>query len=475
MSTKPQTTYQEIISTVLPRIKAILDEKNVLTDTADLWLYGYDNSRKHSQADLVVLPHSHDQIKEIVQLCYENKLPIVARGRGTGTTGASIPIHGGVVLSLERMTQFKKLDIENRVAIVEPGITNQAVQDKMAEAGFFWPPDPTSAAYSTIGGNLACNAAGPRAIKYGTPRENVLGLKAITGKGEEISTGVYTTKGVVGYDLTRLILGSEGTLAIITEATLKMTPLPQAKRTLQAIYKTIHDAAQAVSSIMSQSVIPYTLEFIDGQAIDMVRKHSKSELPENAGALLIIEVDGQQASLDAAAHAIEIAATNSGLMEIKLASTEQEIDDLWATRKALSPALRNVAPNKINEDVVVPVSNIPALIEGLQHLSSKHNINIVNFGHAGNGNIHTNLLIDSTDAAEVSRSQACLNEVFDLVLKLNGTLSGEHGVGIEKRNYIDREIDPVTLALMQEIKTVFDPHNILNPGKMFPDASTRSN
>ncbi|NOX43378.1 MAG: FAD-binding protein [Gammaproteobacteria bacterium] len=463
MSTDPGA-----VNRLLPRLISILGSENVLTDQADVWPYGYDNSRRHSQPDIVALPVSHEQVKDIVLVCFENNLPVVARGRGTGTTGASVPLHGGIVLSLERMTQIKQIDVNNRVAVVEPGITNQAVQNKIGEAGFFWPPDPTSAAYSTIGGNLACNAAGPRAIKYGTPRENTLGLKAVTGKGEEISTGVYTTKGVVGYDLTRLILGSEGTLAIITEATLKMTPLPQSKRTLQAIYKDIRDAALAVSKIMAQPVIPYTLEFIDGQAIDMVRKHSNAELPTNAGALLIIEVDGQESSLDDAAQAIKTAATNSGLLEIKLAKTQEEIDALWATRKALSPALRNVAPNKINEDVVVPVSNIPALIDGLENLSKKHDINIVNFGHAGNGNIHTNLLIDSTDKAQVTRSQACLNEVFDLVLKLNGTLSGEHGVGIEKMNYIDREIDPITLKLMKDIKTVFDPHGILNPGKMFP-------
>ena len=290
MSTDP-----DLVNKLLPRFISILGRKNVLSDAADIWPYGYDNSRRHCQAELVALPVSHEQVKKLVHLCFENKLPVVARGRGTGTTGASIPVYGGVVLSLERMTQFKKIDIENRVAVVEPGITNQAVQNKMAQAGFFWPPDPTSAAYSTIGGNLACNSAGPRAIKYGTPRENILGLKAITGKGEEISTGVYTTKGVVGYDLTRLILGSEGTLAIITEATLKMTPLPQAKRTLQAIYKNIRDATQAVSNIMAQSVIPYTLEFIDGQAIDMVRNHSKIDLPKNKLGNELINIDGERA------------------------------------------------------------------------------------------------------------------------------------------------------------------------------------
>ncbi len=465
MSTKQNNSA----AAYLEKFISIVGTDNVLNDPADVWPYGYDNSRRHAQPEIVALPSSHEQVRDIVRLCFENKLPLVARGRGTGTTGASVPVKHGVVLSLERMIRFIKIDADNRVAVVEPGITNQAVQDKIGENGFFWPPDPTSAAYSTIGGNLACNSAGPRAIKYGTPRENVLGLKAITGKGEEIRTGVYTTKGVVGYDLTRLILGSEGTLAVITEATLKMTPLPQSKRTLQAVYKDIRSAADAVSSIMAQPVIPYTLEFIDGQAIEMVRKYSSADLPVDAGALLIIEVDGQEACLDDAAQTISKAATNTGLLELKTATTQTEIDALWATRKALSPALRNIAPNKINEDVVVPVSNIPDLIEGLEKLASKYEIKIVNFGHAGNGNIHTNLLIDSTDKAQVTRSQACLDEVFSLVLNLNGTLSGEHGVGMEKMNYIDREIDAVTLNLMKEIKTLFDPHGILNPGKMFPE------
>ena len=453
---------------LLSRFTAIIGSDNVLTEAADVWAYGYDNSRKHQQPELVLLAETHEQIRDIISVCYENNIAVVARGRGTNTTGATVPVTGGVVLSLERMTKLISIDIDNRVAVTQPGITNQAVQDAIGSKGFFWPPDPTSAAFSTIGGNLACNAAGPRAIKYGTPRENVLGLRAITGKGEEIRTGVYTTKGVVGYDLTRLLLGSEGTLAVITEATLKMTPLPESKRTLQAIYNDINSAAKAVSSIMAQSVIPYTLEFIDGNAIEMIRKHSQASLPTNAGALLIIEVDGMESSLDDASTAITEAATNDGLLEIKTARSKQEISDLWATRKALSPALRNVAPNKINEDVVVPVSNIPQLINGLDELSKKHNIKIVNFGHAGNGNIHINLLIDKNDPDEDRRSQVCLNDVFDLVLSLKGTLSGEHGVGMEKMNYINREIDPTTLQLMRDIKTLFDPNNILNPGKMFP-------
>jgi D-lactate dehydrogenase len=296
----------------------------------------------------------------------------------------------------------------------------------------------------------------------------VFGLRAVTGHGDTIRTGVYTSKGVVGYDLTRLLIGSEGTLAIITEATLKLTPLAEGKRTLQAIYRDIESAADAVSAIMAQPLIPCALEFIDGQAIEMIRAYSTAKLPHEAGALLMIETDGPLSQLDHAVQTLRRAASNGGLLEIHSAESPEEIAALWATRKALSPALRNIAPKKINEDVVVPVSNIPALIRGLEQLSRQYAIPIINFGHAGNGNIHVNLLIDPDDPQQMQNAAQCLDAVFSLVLNLNGTLSGEHGVGLEKRDFIDREIDPVTLDLMRRIKHQFDPLGLLNPGKMLP-------
>ncbi len=453
------------------QLATIVGHDCVLSDTADCWPYGYDNSRRHAQPELVAFATTHIQVRDIVLLCNIHNVALVARGRGTGTTGATVPLRGGVVLSLERMNRIIHVDPDNRVIVVEPGVTNQEVQNAAGKHGFFWPPDPTSAAYCTVGGNLAYNSAGPRAVKYGTPRENTLGLRAITGAGEEIHVGVYTTKGVVGYDLTRLVIGSEGTLAIITEATLKLTPLPETKRTLRAIYSTVRAAAGAVSRIMAQPMTPCALEFIDGRAIDMIRNYSKADLPTGAGALLMIEVDGPQVAMDEAVAAITRTAqgtSNDGLMDIQVARTQQEISDMWATRKALSPALRTIAPKKINEDIVVPVSKMPELIEGLELLSKEFDITIVNFGHAGNGNIHVNLLVNPEDAAQMHRAEQCLDQMFSLVLKLNGTLSGEHGVGIEKRDFIDREIDPVTLKLMRQIKAQFDPKGILNPDKMFP-------
>jgi D-lactate dehydrogenase len=459
------------LSRIDARVKDALAQllgDRLLTDPADCWPYGYDNSRRHRLPDAVAFPETHEEVLALVRLCNRHDVPLVPRGRGTGTTGAAVPVHGGLVVSTERMTRILRFAPGDRLMVVEPGVTNQAVQDAAANAGFFWPPDPTSAAFCTIGGNLAYNSAGPRAVKYGTPRENVLGLRAVTGGGEEIRTGVGTSKGVVGYDLTRLLIGSEGTLAIITEATLKLTPLPAGRRTLQAVYDSIHAAATAVSAIMAQPETPCALEFMDASAIEMIRDWSDAKLPEKAGALLMIEVDGAESALDAAVEAVRNAATVDGLLAFAAARDAAETAALWATRKALSPALRKVAPRKINEDVVVPVSRIPELITGLEALSAQSGVKIVNFGHAGNGNIHVNLLVDPDDPRQMANAAPCLSQVFDLVLSLGGTLSGEHGVGLEKRDFVARELDAASLDLMRGIKRLFDPRNILNRDKALP-------
>jgi glycolate oxidase subunit GlcD len=452
----------------LTGLAAIVGPDAVITEPAGRWVYGYDNSRRHADPAAVVFATSPDEVRDIVALCGRERASLVARGRGTGTTGSAVPLGGGVVLALERMNRILRTQPDDRLMVVQPGVTNDEVQREAARHGFFWPPDPTSGAFCTVGGNLALNAAGPRAVKYGTARENVLGLRAVTGSGEEIRTGVYTTKGVVGYDLTRLIVGSEGTLAIITEAVLKLAPLPEAKRTLRAIYRDVHAAARAVASIMAQPVTPCTLEFMDARAIELVRVYRGVELPAGAGAMLMVEVDGPAACVQQASNQVAAAAEDAGLMAIAQARTEAEIAQLWEARKALSPALRHFAPKKINEDVVVPVSRLPELMDGVEDLSRRHAVTIANFGHAGNGNIHVNLLVNPDDADQVLRAERCLSDLFDLVLSLQGTLSGEHGVGMEKRDFVPREIDPVTLALMGRIKAQFDPQGILNPGKLLP-------
>lgn len=443
--------------------------ENCSTDPGDCLPYGYDNSRRTALPQALAFATEHDQVCHIARLCHQHRVPLISRGRGTNTTGATVPTHGGLVLSLERMDRILEINPADRLARVEAGVNNSALQAAAAEHGLFWPPDPTSAGYSSIGGNLACNAAGPHAVKYGSCRENTLGLVAVTGTGETLRTGVRTTKGVIGYDLTRLLIGSEGTLGIITEATLKLTPKPETTRTLRGIYADIESAAAAVAAIMAQPEIPCVLEFIDGSAINMIRGYTDTDLPDSAGAMLMLEVDGSAAAIDAAVDAVTRAAKLPGLLEWRRADTEAEIASLWATRKALSPALRKIAPRKINEDVVVPVSRIPALVRGLDELARLHGITIVNFGHAGNGNIHVNLLGDPEDVNQMQAMHRCLDAVFSLVLELGGTLSGEHGVGIEKRDFIAREIEPYALSLMWQLKRVFDPADILNPGKTLPD------
>lgn len=453
---------------LLDDLQKILLPGQIRTEIAERWTYGYDNSRQHGLPDLVLFPDRSDQISAIVKLCNQYRIPLTARGHGTGTAGAAVPVQGGIVLSMEHMDKILQIDPPNRLMIVQPGVTNQAVQRAAAEHGFFWPPDPTSNAVCTIGGNLACNAAGPRAVKYGTTRENVLGLRAITGDGKMLECGVKTSKGVVGYDLTRLIIGSEGTLAIVTEATLKLTPLPETKRTLRLLYRDVKSAAEAVVAVMSQPITPCALEFMDSRAIEMIRQYAGEILPAEAGSLLMLEVDGPAACVAEASRQVARAAQNSGCIELAEAETEEEVKHLWEVRTALSPALRTVAPKKINEDVVVPVSHIPELIAGLHRLSEKYDITIVNFGHAGNGNIHVNLLVNPDDEIQMKNADACLGEVFELVLELNGTLSGEHGIGLVKRDFIEKELDTIGLELMRKIKLQFDPNHILNPGKTLP-------
>lgn len=447
------------------RLRSLLPVERVLTDTVDCFAYAYDNSRRFCPPDVVVFPVTGLEVQEVLALCNRYETPATPRGRGTGTAGGSLPEQGGVALSLERMQRILSVDAANRVIVAEPGVLNESVQEAARVHGFFWPPDPSSAAYSSIGGNLATSAGGPHAVKYGTTRDHVLGLKAVTGDGKMIRTGCYTTKGVVGYDLTRLLIGSEGTLAVITEATLKLTPLPQARAGVTAYFGDLSSCASAIVRIMALPQTPSALEFLDSASLLLIRGRYPALVPAHAAAMLMIEVDGSEQSIAESRAAVLRACGDKGLIK------GEEVSDtatLWAARKALSPLLRDIAPKKINEDVVVPVSALPVFLEGLEQLSSKYGVANVNFGHAGNGNIHVNLLVDPESADELSRANACLNEIFDLVIRLNGTLSGEHGVGSEKRPYIGKEIDPPTLALMKEIKRVFDPNNILNPGKLFP-------
>ncbi|SRR5579883_639355 len=436
-------------------------------DEATRAAYSYDNSRRAALPDAVVFPTTHEQVVALMQVCREHRTPLIARGRGTNTTGATVPDSGGIVASFERMNRILSIEPDDRIAVVEPGVLNADLQRALAEYDLFWPPDPTSAPYCTIGGNLACNAGGPRAVKYGATRENLLGLSAVAGSGQPFRCGTRTTKGSVGYDLTRYLIGSEGTLALITEATLKLTPKPSVIRTLRADYIDIAAAAEAVARIMAQPVTPCALEFMDDSALKLAREHG-GNIPAGIGALLLIEVDGEESAIASSVDAVSHAARVRGLVQLHAAANAAESAALWNARKALSPALRTISPHKINEDVVVPVSRVPQLIERLRALANQYALPIVSFGHAGNGNLHVNLL--PRDEAERERAHACLAEVFKAVIELDGTLSGEHGIGTAKRDFMAQAIDAHALELMRGIKRVFDPDGILNPGKLLPDA-----
>ncbi|MFN3843612.1 MAG: FAD-binding oxidoreductase [Rehaibacterium terrae] len=446
----------------------LLGDDGLLTDPAERLTYGYDNSRRQAMPAAVALPTEAVQVVELVRACRRHGMPIVARGRGTNTTGASVPVAGGLVVSFERMDRILRIAPDDRLAVVEPGVLNGDLQRAAGEHGFFWPPDPTSAPFCTVGGNIACNAGGPRAVKYGATRDNVLALAAVTGAGELVRCGTPTTKASTGYDFTRFLIGSEGTLALVVEATLKLTPLPPLRRALRALYADVGSAAAAVARLMAQPVAPSMLEFMDGDCVRLAREVGGADIPA-AGALLMIQADGDAATLEHAVAALSRAAQGPGLVALDAAPDQAAGERLWAARKALSPALRTLAPGKINEDVVVPVSRIPALVDAVQAIAREQDLPIVCFGHAGNGNLHVNILHDPADVAQSQRAQAALGRVFDAVLALDGTLSGEHGIGLLKRDFLARAVTPQTLALMRAVKAQFDPDGILNPGKLLPE------
>ena len=447
-------------------LAALLGPDGWLTGEPLRRAYGEDDSHMAALPDAVALPCDRDQVAAIVRACRRHRVPVVARGAGTGTTGAAVPFAGGVVVSFSRMDRIVEIRPGDRCVVVEPGLRNGDLQQALQPHGLFWPPDPTSFERCTVGGNLACNAGGPRAVKYGASRDNVLGVVAVTGTGEIIRCGGPWTKDATGYDLTHLLVGSEGTLALIVEATLRLLPRPTAQATLRAFYRNATDAAAAVSRLMCQPVTPTMLEFLDRRSLALLR-HNGSDVPA-AGAMLLIEAEGDHDTLPNVLAALAAAAEGDGLLSLDVASDGLARDRLWAARRALSPALRSIAAGKINEDVVVPVSRIPDLVAGVEALAEEFNLTCVVFGHAGNGNLHVNILYHPDDADENARAHAALPKVFALALQLGGTLSGEHGIGLAKRDFMPQAFSAGTLATMRAIKQALDPDGILNPGKVLP-------
>ena len=453
---------------IAKELNNIAGKENITTSREDLICYSYDATNQKFLPDAVVFPKSAEEISLILKLANKEAFPVIPRGAGSGFSGGSLPVEGGVVVSLERMNKILKIDTDNLVAIVEPGVVTGDFQEEAENMGLFYPPDPSSLKFCTIGGNIAECAGGPRAVKYGVTKDYVLGLEVVLPTGEIINTGVQTAKGVVGYDLTKLMVGSEGTLGIVTKAVLKLLPLPEATKTMFAVFSDMRDAANTVSKIISSKIIPSTLEFMDKESIGCVAGYLPPDLSGSIEAALLIEVDGDKDLIEKEALLIRGICMENGSTDVRIAGNRQEAKALWQARRAISPSMAKLKPNKINEDIVVPRSKIPDAIMGTRDIARKYNIIIANFGHAGDGNIHVNVMIDKSNSGEFERGKTAVEEIFRLVLSLGGTISGEHGIGTAKMPYIGMELSPAAIDVMRRVKQVLDPKGVLNPGKIFP-------
>jgi glycolate oxidase len=423
--------------------------------------------------DLVVIPATTEEVATIARLCDTHRTPLVVRGAGTGYTGGAVPTAGGVVLSMERFNRIIEIDELNLLAVVEPNVITADLQRAVERVGLFYPPDPASLERSSLGGNVAECAGGPRAFKYGTTKRYVLALEAVLPTGEIVHTGSKAVKNVVGYDLTQLLVGSEGTLAIITRITLRLVPLPPARATLTAAFATIDAAVHAVTGVIARRVVPATLELVDDDSLRALEQYVGRAVVTGAGpgpvhALLIAECDGMQAAVDEEIARVADACTAAGAVAVLRAQSDADREELWHARRDLSLALRASGRLKINHDVVVPRGRIPQLFDAIAEIKRDYRLQVAAFGHAGDGNIHVNLMIDPDDEDERARAKLAERVLFERVVALEGSITGEHGIGFAKKPYITIELGPEEIALMQRVKAAFDPHGILNPGKIFP-------
>ncbi len=435
----------------------------------DLLCYSYDATQSVYLPDAVVFPKDAKEISAILKLANEYKFPVIPRGAGSGMTGGALPVKQGVVLPLTRLNKIINIDKDNLIVKVEPGVVTGRLHKEVEKEGLFYPPDPASHDFSTLGGNVAECSGGPRAVKYGVTRDYVLGLEVVLPTGELINTGVKTAKGVVGYDLTRLFVGSEGTLGVITSMTLRLLPLPQNVGTMIAVFAKVKRATETVSEIIRKGIIPRTIEFMDNASIRCAETYLKAGLPVDAEAILLMEVDGTKDAVDIQAKELENICISKGAVNVKTAGSKEEAVNFWKARKAISPALFTYGPDKLSEDIVVPRSKIPDMVEKINTIRDKTGLVMVSFGHAGDGNIHFNIIFDKNNREELKKANKAIDEVFDYTIELGGTISGEHGVGLTKMPYIEKELSPCEIDLMKKIKTVFDPNGILNPGKIFPE------
>jgi len=452
---------------VVRELTDIVGIENVSTAVSDKITHSYDATQEQHLPDIVVYAVTTEEVSKVVTLANHWKIPILPRGAGSGFTGGSLPVRGGIVLVLTKMDKIIEIDTENLIAEVEPGVVTAELQRQVEKQGLFYPPDPASKEFSTLGGNVAECAGGPRCVKYGVTKDYILGLEVVTPTGDIIRTGGRTLKNVVGYDLTKLFVGSEGTLGIVTKIILKLLPKPAAKKTMLVQFETIDGAAKSVSAIIGAKIIPTTLEFMDAATIGCIRDVSHIPLPDTCQAILIIEVDGDAQVLDRQTEEILSIIKPFGILDTRIAVTDEESEEIWQVRRIVSPSLRKINPDKFNEDIVVPRSKVPDMIRALEKLSKDYSVPIVNFGHAGDGNIHVNVMVNMKEDGMAEKMEIVMDEVFRAAINLRGSISGEHGIGTSKSKYMNMELDVTTLEYMKRIKAALDPNNILNPGKIF--------
>ncbi|MDT7688094.1 MAG: glycolate oxidase [Acidobacteriota bacterium] len=452
---------------VLARLREIVGAENVLVDEVRVEPYAGDALKEKFPPEAVVLPRAADEVSAIMWLANERRFPVTARGGGVGYTGGAVPVEGGIVIGTDRMNRIREINVENLYTVTEPGVTTYTLQQAVEEMGLFYPPDPASYKDSYIGGNIAENAGGIRSAKYGVTKHYVLGLEVVLPTGEIIRTGGRTSKNVVGFELTSLICGSEGLLGIITEATLKLLPLPETTRTVRATFKTMKAACACPPAFTRARVTPVAIEVLDRNSIRAVESEFAFGIDPEAGALLLVSVDGSREEVERTARVVEEVVRELGGYDVLRSESREEEDRLWDVRRALSPAIKKFGTLKFNEDVVVPRSRVPELITRVEEIGRRYNTFVVNFGHLGDGNIHVNFMCDRADPDAVARARAAVGETFAASVELGGTISGEHGIGYVKAPYLSMALGAGTIEAMRRIKHALDPNGILNPGKVF--------
>ncbi|EQB3222682.1 FAD-linked oxidase C-terminal domain-containing protein [Campylobacter upsaliensis] len=449
--------------------KNLLGEENAHFDSIHQRAYSYDATKKHYLPDGVLFPRNEEDISEILKYCNEKQIIIIPRGSGSGFTGGALAVNGGLILSFEKhMNQILEIDLENLVAVVQPGVINIALQKEVAKHKLFYPPDPASMEYSSLGGNVSENAGGMRAAKYGITKDYVMALRAVLANGDIIRAGKRTIKDVAGYNLAGILIASEGSLAVLSELTLKLIPMPKLKKTAFATFASVKEAMNAVYKSLAGGVNPVSMEFLDHLSIKAVEEKFHKGLNVEAGAILICDVDGNvKESVEEDLKCLREHFLEAGAMEFKIAQNESEAADIWFARRNCSQSIAIYGTLKLNEDITVPRSKLPELLEGIEQISQKYGFKIPCFGHTGDGNVHTNVMVkDKDDKEQVKKGYEAVEEIFKLAVGLGGTLSGEHGIGISKAPFMNLAFSEAELDLMRNIKKAFDPNNILNPFKM---------